>query len=641
MTDPNAPQSVPPGAPLTIFKAKRFITMDESLPEATAVAVIGDRIVAVGDEASMQPWCQGRSVRTDHRLAGKTVMPGFIDNHVHPFLGALLLPTEIIAPEDWRRPDGGVAKAALSPQAYRQRLADWVSARAGHDEWLVSWGYQAAVHGQLDRKTLDAICPDAPLVVQQRSFHEVYLNTRAMEKLELSEATTGPNPQIDWDKGHFFETGRWVATRKLMPYFMRRQWYHRGLGMLTQLCLQGGITTIGDQLFGGVDPEFELDALRTEITEPNMPLRVVNVMDARNYGLRGSGQKMGPPDQPVAFAQGLAAMQAHQSRGSRHVRFSRAVKLFADGAMFSQLMQLGSPGYADGHHGEWLMSPQVLAEGIQVFWDEGYQIHVHVNGDAGMDAVLAGLEAAQWRKPRFDHRFTVHHLGFHSAAQTRRLAALGAVASVNPYYIHALSDSYSILGLGQDRASQIVRAGSLVRAGVPVSLHSDYPMAPAEPLFLAWCAATRTTRSGRIACAPERLSLDQALRGITIDAAFALRMDHEIGSIVAGKKADFTVLERDPYEVGVDGLKDIAVWGTVFEGQVSPLPQPVASVHSAPAAAFAAATAKASSAYRLVGNGCFPGAGDNCDVVRIMARWAREALGLKAVENPPKGSPAA
>src|SRR5690606_38284690 len=185
------------------------------------------------------------------------------------------------------------------------------------------------------------------------------------------------------------------------------------------------------------------------------------------------------------LAEGLKAIDDIQSRSTKRIRFSKSVKLFADGAMFSQLMQMNHPGYIDGHHGEWLMSPEVLAEGVKVFWNAGYQLHVHVNGDGGMDAVLSALAAAQEEKPRFDHRFMMHHVGFHSNAQSRKMSVLGAHASVNPYFIHALADDYSLLGLGPERASQIVRAGSLIRSGMRVSFHSDFMMAPTEPLFLA------------------------------------------------------------------------------------------------------------------------------------------------------------
>lgn len=609
-----------PREPLTIYVAKRVVTMDESQPEATAVGVIGDRIVCVGDAADMQAWREGRKVTVDDRLKDRVLMPGLIDNHVHPFLGALLLPTEIIAPEDWRRPDGGVARAANSPREYAERLKAWIGARAGKDEWLISWGYQPLVHGRLVRRDLDALCPDAPLVIQQRSFHEVYLNSRAIEKLGLTPELVAGHPQVNLADGHFFETGRWLAVHRLMRYQMRPEWYHRGLGMLVQLCLQGGLTTIGDQLFGGVDPDYELAALDAQIEAPGHPLRVVNIMDSRGFSNRAAGLTVGPPDRPIPFAQGLAAIEKVRARETRKVRFAKAVKFFADGAMFSQLMKMNAPGYSDGHHGEWLTSPAVLAEGVRLFWEAGYQIHVHVNGDGGMDAVLAALGAAQREMPRFDHRFTVHHLGFHAAAQSRRLGALGAVASVNPYYVHALADSYSLLGLGSDRASQIVRTGSLLRAGVPVSFHSDYPMAPTEPLFLAWCAATRRTRGGRVVAPMERVTLEQALRGITIDAAHAIFMDHEIGSIVAGKKADFTVLGEDPRDAGPDRLKDIPVIGTVFEGEWHPLSNPTQSVHAARTATPAAL------AYRSVDPACCAAAGDHCDVIREFAYWARQAI---------------
>lgn len=604
-------------APLTILTAKRIITMDESLPAATAVGVIGDRIVAVGDVESMSAWKQGRAVTVDDRLRDKVLLPGFIDNHVHPFLGALLLPSEIIAPEDWRRPDGGVARASTTPEDYRRRVADWVAARRGKDEWLISWGYQPSVHGRLRRPELDAIAPGVPLVLWQRSFHEMFVNTAALEQLGVTRDTVAGDPQVDWEGGHFYENGSRILMARLMPWMLRPQWYHRGLGMLARLMLEGGLTTIGDQLFGAIDVDFELAAIASEIESPRLPLRIVNVADGRTFSNRASGAMLGPPDQPIAFDKGVAAVEELLSRGTRQVRFARAVKLFADGAMFSQLMRLGEPGYTDGHQGEWLMSPEVLAAGVRAFWRAGFQIHVHVNGDGGMDAVLAALEAAQREVPRFDHRFTAHHLGFHTTAQTRRLAALGAVASVNPYYIHALADSYAASGLGDDRAAQIVRAGSLVRAGIAVSFHSDFPMAPTEPLFLAWCAATRQTRGGKVVAQPERLGLEQALRGVTIDAAFALGMDHEIGSVVAGKKADFTVLEEDPFTTGIDRLKDIAVWGTVFEGEVNQLARPVASVHAA-ARAFAPEVSGSAS--------CCAAVRDRCDFARELAAWLGEAL---------------
>ncbi|MBX3641731.1 MAG: amidohydrolase [Rubrivivax sp.] len=619
---------------LTIYRARRIHTMDESLPEASAVAVCDGRIVAVGDVESFAPWHEGREVVFDDRFADKVLLPGLIDNHIHPFLGAILMPMEQIAPEAWRQPDGSVAPAARTPEAYRARLLERTAAKPDKEDWFISWGYQPAIHGRYDRVVLDELFPDRPVILWQRSFHETYMNSRALAKLGLTEADVAGHPQIDWARGHFFETGNKAVVMRLMPYLLRPQWYHEGLRRTAALMAMGGITTAGDMLFGSIDPEHEVAALEQVLEREGAPMRVVNVFDSRAFSNRARGiRAMGPPDQPIDFDAGVAAIEPWFAKGSDKVWYSRAVKFFADGAMFSQLMQMNAPGYADGHHGEWLMAPPVLKAGVRAFWNAGYTVHVHVNGDGGMDAVLDALQTAQDEKPRFDHRFHAHHVGFHAQAQTARLAALGAHASVNPYYIHALADDYARFGLGAERAAQITRCGSMLREGMRVSFHSDFMMAPPEPLTLAWCAANRLTGSGKVVSPSERLTLMQALRGVTIDAAWGLRVEHEVGSIAAGKRADFVVLEDDPFELGVERLNEVRVAGTVFQGTPHMLPRPAASslrvplAHAAGADAAAVAdapragaTARARSRYRAFADACC-GFTDRCDIVRQWSAW--------------------
>jgi predicted amidohydrolase YtcJ len=606
-------------APLTIFTARKIHTMDASLPEASAVAVSEGRIIAVGDLDSMQAWCKNREVVIDRQFEDKVLMPGLIDNHIHPFLGALLMPTVHIAPEPWRQADGSICSAARTPDDYRALLMQRAAERPDKTKLFVTFGYQRSLHGALDRKVLDQLLPDRPVLVIQRSFHEHTLNSRALALLEIDEATVNKHPQADWESGRFIENAIRLVLNKIMPLYLSPDWYNLGLEQTVKLMQQGGITTAADMLFGSINPEYELAALETVLEKGGAPIRMVNICDPRSFAARAKTAA----DPKPGFAAAIAPMQALLERASPKIWFSKAVKLFADGAMFSQLMRMNAPGYTDGHQGEWLMPPDVLADAVSTFWNAGWQIHVHVNGDGGMDSVLAALQAAQDEKPRFDHRFFMHHVGYHSAAQTDRIAALGAHASVNPYFLHALGDDYSRVGLGPERASQITRCGSLVRAGVKVSFHSDFMMAPPEPLLLAWCAATRKSYSGKVMAPEERLSLMQALRGITIDAAWALRLEHEIGSIVAGKRADFCILEDDPFELGADALKDLRVVGTVFEGTPHRHSQPVASSIAALAQAHAdslTGRGARSSAYKVVSAAC-SGVADRCDLARQWARW--------------------
>jgi predicted amidohydrolase YtcJ len=230
-------------------------------------------------------------------------------------------------------------------------------------------------------------------------------------------------------------------------------------------------------------------------------------------------------------------------------------------------------GYTDGHKGEWIASPQEIRAATRFYWDAGYQIHIHVNGDQGLEVVLDALERCMRETPRYDHRTVIVHFANSTEDQVARIARIGAVVSANPYYVTGLADRYGKEGLGPERADNMVRLGSLARRGVPISLHSDLPMAPARPLYLAWCAVNRTTVSGRVAGLDQRINVAQALRAVTIDAAHSWRMETEIGSIAPGKVANFTVLDEDPLTVDPLKLKDIPIWGTVFEGRVFPIKQ--------------------------------------------------------------------
>jgi predicted amidohydrolase YtcJ len=185
--------------------------------------------------------------------------------------------------------------------------------------------------------------------------------------------------------------------------------------------------------------------------------------------------------------------------------------------------------------------------------------------------VLDNVEANMRRRPRHDHRTLAIHLAVSRKDQVDRMKRLGVIVSANPYYVRALADAYAQKGLGPERADTMVRLGDIERAGVSYSLHSDMPMAPGQPLFLMHCAVNRTTESGRVAAPDQRASRLAALQGITLNAAHSLRMEAEIGSIVPGKLANFSILEENPLTVDAARIKDIAVWGTVHEGRVLPV----------------------------------------------------------------------
>jgi len=262
----------------------------------------------------------------------------------------------------------------------------------------------------------------------------------------------------------------------------------------------------------------------------------------------------------------LDEVREWQALNTERVAVGNHFKLMIDGAIFSGLSQMGAPGYLDGHSGVWMVDVPNLTAFAEQFWDAGFQLHAHSNGDAATARFIELLEYLLAKNPKRDHRMTLEHFAYSTEDQNRKLAALGAAVSANPYYHYILSEMYSGDWLGPDRGPQMVRLGSLEKKGVPIGLHSDSPMAPLSPLTLMWTAVARENLSGERTGQAERMTRMGALKAVTIDAAWILGLENSIGSIRAGKAADFAVLSHDPLSVPINQLRSIKVVGTVFAG---------------------------------------------------------------------------
>jgi predicted amidohydrolase YtcJ len=194
-------------------------------------------------------------------------------------------------------------------------------------------------------------------------------------------------------------------------------------------------------------------------------------------------------------------------------------------------------------------------------------VHTHCNGDESTELFLDTVEDALRDFPRWDHRHTVTHSQLTTPAQYRRMATLGMCANIFSNHLWFWGDQHRDLTLGPDRASRMDAARSALRAGVPISLHSDSPITPLDPLATASYAASRRTSSGQVLGEHERISVPEALHAMTLGAAYMLKMDHEVGSLEAGKYADLAVLDRDPFGVEPDALREVEVRGSVVGGR--------------------------------------------------------------------------
>jgi predicted amidohydrolase YtcJ len=309
-----------------------------------------------------------------------------------------------------------------------------------------------------------------------------------------------------------------------------------------------GVTTATDLFTDLPDPVVEtyVETLR----DPGVPLRLLPALNAMAQ----------------TTAEGIAKVLRIRARNHDKLRFG-LVKLMTDGSIQGLSGRLKWPGYIGGQpNGIWNIDPDQLHEVLHAFHAAGLQCHIHTNGDEAIEVAIEAMEAALARSPRWDHRHTLQHCQMAETAHFRRMARLGLCANLFANHVWYWGEQHAAMTMGPDKARRIDACATALREGVPLAIHSDAPVTPMAPLFTAWCAVNRLTPAGRVLGPEERIPVAEALRAITLGAAYTLKLDGEIGSIEVGKRADFCVLGEDPLAVRPEALKDIPVWGTVLGG---------------------------------------------------------------------------
>ncbi|MEC7427606.1 MAG: amidohydrolase [Acidimicrobiales bacterium] len=547
---------------ITVYSAAQVHTMDPGRPQASAVAVSGGKIVSVGSIESMQPWLRRYPYSIDDRYREKILMPGFIDPHTHLRLSGTYMGLNYLGPIDSAAPSG-IRKGLPNRDAVLNQLRALVAEHNDPNIPITAWGYDPASQaGHLDRDMLDQISDSVPIWVIAYAPHIVYANTPMIEMIGVDDDSVGhgigryPDGRLN---GWFVETeATALAARPVAKQVYGPNAGRAAIDRMGAVAKGAGVTTTADLVWGmadGFEPEWNDHA--SAIAEGTFPLRIFMIPFEPKL-VREFGSEM------------LQFLESKRAEGNERLN-THGVKYVNDGSYPSMTLVMNEPGYLDedgAHTGE--IPWEDMVDRMLPFWKAGIQIHSHANGDRTLDMTLDTLESLQRIHPRFDHRFTVEHYCISSPAQARRLAALGGQASVNIYFVHFRAQLHSEHGFGPDRSEATARLGSLQRAGAPFALHSDFNLVvtPLSPLLATWCAVNRLGADGETVMAPgERISVDSALRAITIDAAYILNRDHCLGSLEVGKHADFTILNDDPYEVAPSKIKDIEVHDTVLEGE--------------------------------------------------------------------------
>ena len=517
------------------------LTVDDARPTAGALAIADGRIVAVGDRADVAGFIGPDTQTID--FGDGCVMPGFIEAHGHPLMEAVALSDRIVDIRPVTVPSADEVVAAVRREA---------SARGPAGAYLNGW--DALLQDGLPQPTLawlDDVAPDGPLVIIHNSGHKAYFNSRAAQLNGLSRDTPDPKgARYGRDAaGELDGTAEEIgAVFPLIGGAMSPSDYPAMLRAECARLNRAGLTTCSDMAF---DPDFGplVEQLHDELT---VRLRTYEVSN---------------PQMSTAATPGQGDDMLRQV----------GIKIWVDGSPWIGNIALSFPyldtaatraiGVTPGSCGCANYTAEQLTEIVGAYFPLGWQMACHVQGDAGIDTILDVYEQALRRNPRDDHRLRLEHVGAIRPEQLQRAADLGVTCSIFVDQIHYWGDIIVDGLFGPERGSRWMPAGSAVATGMRISLHNDPPVTPEEPLRNISVAVTRMAPSGRVLAPEERLTVEQAIRAQTIDAAWQLFADDIIGSLEVGKYADLVVLSADPRTVPPEQIAELDVRATFLAGR--------------------------------------------------------------------------
>ena len=538
---------------ITIFQAKKIITMNPARPEATHVAVQDGQIIGAGSLEDLAGWGDHT---VDTQFADKILMPGLVEGHAHTMEGTLWRHT-YCGYFDRMDPNGKIWEGLKDKDAVLERLKAAEKALEDPVAPLPGWQLDPIYFNneRVSRADLDKVSTTRPVGVMHASGHIMNVNTKALELAGmLKPGMNHPGVPLG-DDG--LPTGELKGPDIMTPVgkhvgFDRDMLAcdERGLRDFGRLCVRAGVTTVTDLAARMSD---EVADMMIKVTgEPRFPARVMALRFF--HGLT--------PDELIEHAISL------RKRATDRMRLG-AIKVVADGSIQGFSARMRAPGYYNGApNGVWYITPEQMRAIYEKALENGLLVHTHTNGDQATQLALETLEKALDKHPTSDHRFTLQHCQLADAAQMRQMSKLGMCVNLFANHHFYWGDEHYKLTVGPERAERMNAARTALDNNIPMGIHSDAPITPLGPLFTAWCAVNRLTATGRVLGEKERITIPEALYAITLGAAYTLKLDGEIGSIEVGKRADFAVLEDDPTEATADSIKDVRVWGTVQGGRV-------------------------------------------------------------------------
>ncbi len=523
------------GMASTIVTGANVYTMVWDNPKATAIAVLGKRLLAVGNDEDIIRLANASTRRIDAR--GMTVTPGFIDSHSHPLFAEEAVGVNV----NLRRIDD--VKEALAGKAAQTPPGHWVRGVMYDDTKFED-------ERPLNRNDIDDVVRDHPVYVGHRGGHTGVVNSKAFEIAGVSMDTPDPvGGRFFRDNGEltgkvaesartvFFEVGTWPV--------MDRSVRQQAAAIASQNMAAAGLTSTTDA-YGSLDD-------------------MIAYQDARDAGELLFRVSFMPGGHSKVY-EGLKTAGIRSGFGDDIINIG-AVKYAADGSASERTMYMSTPYEGTDDHGILTMTQEQIDEAVDDAVAHGFRVGIHANGDWTIEMVLNAYERVLKDHKGPNPRHRIEHCSLINDSLLARIKAAGVIPA--PFYTYAHYHGNKWVDYGEEKMESMFAHRSFLDAGIPVAPASDYTPGPYEPMMAIQSMVTRKDVRGRVWGPSQRISVTEAMRICTMHGAYASFEENIKGSLVAGKLADFVILEKDPHEVDPDAIKEIRIVETVMGGRTT------------------------------------------------------------------------
>jgi len=537
--------SFPPSQPdeIRVFYNATILTMDEAFSTSQAIAIEGNKLIAVGSKAEVLEQVGDEAIMID--LQKKVVLPGFIDAHLHIVGAAQLSILE----------DVGLTRFRTVEEALEHMKQVGQNSRPG--DWLLftnlDFGTQVSQFNEMTADRLDKVSADNPVFVLHAGGHVASANSKMIELMGLTKSTPDPETGGKFGRsadgqpnGELYGFAVLPALESIEPFqnFDRE----KGIKEVSAQWSASGLTSIVDAGTAALKAD-ELDLLKKLTINGSLQQRIRAYLspgrDDLWFGKRGIKPNYGDAKLRIV-----------------------GYKVSADGSNQARTGLQRDPYLGGESKGLPYMSEEQIFDNIVEKSKLGFQMAMHGNGDGAIDNIISAVGRAKQQgvtviRPRIEHCSIIQD------DQLQELKDLDISCSFLIGHVRLWGSAFRKDIFGQEKAEKLDRTGSFERVGIPYSLHSDASVTTFTPLEMVEIAVTRELFSepGYILAPSERAAREMALRGVTSTAAWQMMSEHEIGSLEPGKLADFVVLEENPLTVKVDSIGEIKVLETWIDGE--------------------------------------------------------------------------